>query len=92
MHKIAQRFVHDLHGIPLMLQAMKTFPKEEKLQTSVCAILTNLAAVHSDLRDDMIQLGAIEMVAGAYRMHGGKSQTIRCLASKLMQQLHVQVA
>ena len=62
------KFVREYGGLQLILDAMKAFPDNARLQRHCCEVLQNLAK-GTELRKPLIAAGSVECVAKAIRTH-----------------------
>jgi hypothetical protein len=77
-----RRFVHSIHGLSPVVDAMLQYPESFDLQDRAVAIL---AVIHSveDLRPDLVRAGALSPVVAAAERHGSESEFLRIDAQRL---------
>ena len=66
---MAERFVHDLEGISLVVAAMKEFPTDAKIQLGGCGLFQNLASQNPDFLKIMMKHGALGAVGASLESH-----------------------
>ncbi|CAB9497071.1 armadillo repeat containing 6 [Seminavis robusta] len=67
---MSRRFVNDLNGIAVVVEAMKQFPQDSKIQLGGCGLFQNLAQEKSFVYN-MMQAGAVAAVGASLETHPG---------------------
>ena len=82
LQSMADKFVNEYFGISLVVQAMRNFPKEIKIQLWGNGLFQNLAQTNA-FRFEMMRSGAVTATGGSLELYS-EDPNIKQYASKFL--------
>jgi hypothetical protein len=79
--QVVHRFVYELCGVQMVVQAMKIYSDSAELQWFGCALLGSLATMSQSVRSALLQNGAGDVIQTAWQTHGSVNSGVAHQAS-----------